>query len=234
MGNSVPTGNTAMGNLVPAGSPLANHVCEVPVTPNSNDDCCFCTFPLNDSGMYENDGDPRWIFLSFPKNWDDLKWFFFFRFQSLGDDQRLQTHVPQEMSGRVDEKVPGLYSVPQVQEGLWNQDWNPADLAQDESCSGKIVSSGTSRLQHNRSQIRRILRNPRSGASKPWSVSQNSFWTKSCYFHEHFRRYSCPGFPRIAYLPDNPQGQKALRLLQRAFKQRLVFTVGRSTTSGKT
>ncbi len=40
------------------------------------------------------------------------------------------------------------------------------------------------------------------------------------------------GFPRTAYLPDNADGQKALRLLKRAFNQRLVFTVGTSSTTG--
>ena len=47
------------------------------------------------------------------------------------------------------------------------------------------------------------------------------------------RRYDCPAFPRIAYLPDNPKGQKVLRLLRKAFNQRLIFTIGRSVTSGK-
>ncbi|NXW43637.1 DTX3L ligase, partial [Nyctiprogne leucopyga] len=37
---------------------------------------------------------------------------------------------------------------------------------------------------------------------------------------------------RIAYLPDSKEGREILRLLKRAFKQRLIFTVGRSTTTG--
>jgi len=39
-------------------------------------------------------------------------------------------------------------------------------------------------------------------------------------------------FPREAYLPDNDEGRKVLRLLRKAFVQRLIFTVGQSTTSG--
>ncbi|XP_026096562.1 E3 ubiquitin-protein ligase DTX3L-like [Carassius auratus] len=35
-----------------------------------------------------------------------------------------------------------------------------------------------------------------------------------------------------AYLPDNREGRKVLSLLQRAFDQKLIFTVGTSTTSG--
>ncbi|XP_035513572.1 probable E3 ubiquitin-protein ligase DTX3 [Morone saxatilis] len=47
-----------------------------------------------------------------------------------------------------------------------------------------------------------------------------------------------PGHPyegasRTAYLPDSSEGNKVLKLLRRAFDQRLSFTVGRSTTSGR-
>ncbi|XP_070760294.1 E3 ubiquitin-protein ligase DTX3L [Enoplosus armatus] len=41
------------------------------------------------------------------------------------------------------------------------------------------------------------------------------------------------GASRTAYLPDSPEGRKVLNLLRQAFDQRLVFTVGRSTTSGR-
>jgi len=40
------------------------------------------------------------------------------------------------------------------------------------------------------------------------------------------------GTTRCAYLPDTPEGNKVLRLLQRAFKNRLVFNVGTSLTTG--
>uniref|UniRef100_A0A3Q3F278 E3 ubiquitin-protein ligase n=1 Tax=Labrus bergylta TaxID=56723 RepID=A0A3Q3F278_9LABR len=41
------------------------------------------------------------------------------------------------------------------------------------------------------------------------------------------------GVYRTAYLPDSTEGRHILKLLQRAFSQRLIFTVGRSTTSGR-
>ncbi|NXG68998.1 DTX3L ligase, partial [Baryphthengus martii] len=46
-----------------------------------------------------------------------------------------------------------------------------------------------------------------------------------------------PGKPysatsRTAYLPDNKEGQEILQLLQRAFNQKLIFTVGQSRTTG--
>ena len=44
------------------------------------------------------------------------------------------------------------------------------------------------------------------------------------------KRYQ--GTNRIAYLPDCREGQEVLALLKRAFEQRLVFTVGRSSTTG--
>ncbi|KAA0708056.1 E3 ubiquitin-protein ligase DTX3L [Triplophysa tibetana] len=42
------------------------------------------------------------------------------------------------------------------------------------------------------------------------------------------------GTHRTAYLPDNKEGNHVLGLLRRAFDQRLIFTVGTSTTSGAT
>lgn len=41
------------------------------------------------------------------------------------------------------------------------------------------------------------------------------------------------GVSRQAYLPDNEEGNKVLGMLERAFKHRLIFTVGFSRTSGK-
>ncbi|NXE09533.1 DTX3L ligase, partial [Lophotis ruficrista] len=46
-----------------------------------------------------------------------------------------------------------------------------------------------------------------------------------------------PGKPysatyRTAYLPNNKEGQEILQLLKRAFKQKLIFTVGHSRTTG--
>ncbi|XP_062614141.1 uncharacterized protein LOC134275875, partial [Saccostrea cucullata] len=41
------------------------------------------------------------------------------------------------------------------------------------------------------------------------------------------------GTQRQAYLPDNEEGMEVLNLLEKAFKQRLVFTIGVSRTTGK-
>ncbi|KAK6319307.1 hypothetical protein J4Q44_G00105180 [Coregonus suidteri] len=40
------------------------------------------------------------------------------------------------------------------------------------------------------------------------------------------------GTCRIAYLPNNEEGNKVLKLLERAFDQKLIFTVGTSRTTG--
>ncbi|XP_021424824.2 E3 ubiquitin-protein ligase DTX3L isoform X1 [Oncorhynchus mykiss] len=40
------------------------------------------------------------------------------------------------------------------------------------------------------------------------------------------------GAHRIAYLPDNQEGNEVLKLLERAFNQKLIFTVGTSRTTG--
>nr|XP_014352559.1 PREDICTED: probable E3 ubiquitin-protein ligase DTX3 isoform X2 [Latimeria chalumnae] len=42
-----------------------------------------------------------------------------------------------------------------------------------------------------------------------------------------------PGTTRCAFLPDNPEGNKVLGLLRRAFDQRLTFTIGTSMTTGR-
>uniref|UniRef100_A0A5F5PNC5 E3 ubiquitin-protein ligase n=1 Tax=Equus caballus TaxID=9796 RepID=A0A5F5PNC5_HORSE len=44
------------------------------------------------------------------------------------------------------------------------------------------------------------------------------------------RRYL--GIHRTAYLPDNKEGNEVLRLLRRAFDQKLIFTVGDSRVTG--
>ncbi|RZC40797.1 deltex [Asbolus verrucosus] len=46
------------------------------------------------------------------------------------------------------------------------------------------------------------------------------------------KEYYAVGFPRIAYLPDSPQGQKVLRLLNVAWQRKLIFTISRSNTTG--
>ncbi|XP_050301934.1 protein deltex [Anthonomus grandis grandis] len=46
------------------------------------------------------------------------------------------------------------------------------------------------------------------------------------------REYYAVGFPRVAYLPDNPKGRKVLRLLREAWHRKLIFTITRSNTTG--
>ncbi|XP_028312179.1 E3 ubiquitin-protein ligase DTX3L [Gouania willdenowi] len=41
------------------------------------------------------------------------------------------------------------------------------------------------------------------------------------------------GLNRAAYLPDSTEGKAVLKLLERAFDQRLIFTIGRSSTTGR-
>lgn len=45
--------------------------------------------------------------------------------------------------------------------------------------------------------------------------------------------FYCSSFPRIAYLPNNEQGNKVLEMLKKAFTQKLIFTIGRSVTTGE-
>lgn len=41
------------------------------------------------------------------------------------------------------------------------------------------------------------------------------------------------GTHRTAYLPDTPEGREVLGLLEEAFNRKLIFTVGRSVTTGR-
>ncbi|KAF4073220.1 hypothetical protein AMELA_G00256360 [Ameiurus melas] len=45
--------------------------------------------------------------------------------------------------------------------------------------------------------------------------------------------YTCRGFPRFGFLPDNDKGRKVLELLKVAWMRRLIFTVGTSNTTGE-
>ena len=45
--------------------------------------------------------------------------------------------------------------------------------------------------------------------------------------------YSAASFPRTAYFPDNEEGKKVIYLMKIAFDRKLIFTIGRSVTSGQ-
>ncbi|KAM9788909.1 putative E3 ubiquitin-protein ligase DTX2 [Neosynchiropus ocellatus] len=45
--------------------------------------------------------------------------------------------------------------------------------------------------------------------------------------------FTCRGFPRCCFLPDNDKGRKVLELLKVAWMRRLIFTVGTSSTTGE-
>jgi deltex-like protein len=44
---------------------------------------------------------------------------------------------------------------------------------------------------------------------------------------------SYPPTHRAAYLPDNKEGNEVLQLLIEAFNRKLIFTIGRSVTTGR-
>ncbi|XP_020511152.2 probable E3 ubiquitin-protein ligase DTX2 isoform X1 [Labrus bergylta] len=45
--------------------------------------------------------------------------------------------------------------------------------------------------------------------------------------------FTCRGFPRFCFLPDNDKGRKVLELLKVAWMRRLIFIVGTSSTTGE-
>lgn len=46
------------------------------------------------------------------------------------------------------------------------------------------------------------------------------------------RTFFAVGFPRLCYLPENPTGRKILRFLKIGFDRGLLFSIGRSATTG--
>jgi deltex len=46
------------------------------------------------------------------------------------------------------------------------------------------------------------------------------------------KEFFAVGFPRSCYLPDNPTGRKILRHLKTSFDRGLLFSIGRSATTG--
>ncbi|CRL04387.1 CLUMA_CG017478, isoform A [Clunio marinus] len=47
------------------------------------------------------------------------------------------------------------------------------------------------------------------------------------------RAFFAVGFPRLCYLPENPTGRKILRFLKIGFDRGLLFSIGRSATTGR-
>ncbi|XP_034461491.1 probable E3 ubiquitin-protein ligase DTX2 isoform X2 [Hippoglossus hippoglossus] len=45
--------------------------------------------------------------------------------------------------------------------------------------------------------------------------------------------FTCRGFPRFCFIPDNDKGRKVLELLKMAWMRRLIFIVGTSSTTGE-
>jgi deltex len=47
------------------------------------------------------------------------------------------------------------------------------------------------------------------------------------------RAFFAVGFPRLCYLPENQTGRKILRFLKIGFDRGLLFSIGRSATTGR-
>ncbi|XP_065830532.1 probable E3 ubiquitin-protein ligase DTX2 [Oscarella lobularis] len=81
-----------------------------------------------------------------------------------------------------------------------------------------------------------LLHNPLPGYSNCGTI-QISYNIKSGVqgpeHPEPGKRYTANGFPRIAYLPNNADGQKVLKLLKIAWERKLIFTIGSSSTTGE-
>jgi len=85
---------------------------------------------------------------------------------------------------------------------------------------------------------------PKSGKMRAWvdgSISLAGYENEGAVVVEYsftsghtedIKMYNATAFPRKAYFPDNNQGNLIVDLLKIAFKRRLVFTIGMSSTTG--
>ncbi|XP_032405905.1 E3 ubiquitin-protein ligase DTX3L-like isoform X4 [Xiphophorus hellerii] len=94
----------------------------------------------------------------------------------------------------------------------------PLTIQSWEAFLGSLVSSGTDRTNTSR-------------MSAKFQENEQAMEVKTNKKHPN------PGQPyqgttRTAYLPDNEEGQEVLKLLKKAFDQKMTFTVGTSRTSG--
>lgn len=74
--------------------------------------------------------------------------------------------------------------------------------------------------------------------SIPSGIQGNSFFELRILTNTAGEEHPNPGQPysgtsRTAYLPDNTEGREVLELFQIAWNRRLMFTVGRSITTGR-
>jgi len=112
---------------------------------------------------------------------------------------------------------------------------SPSPFLQCPTCK-KVYGVRTGTRPSTGTMSHRILNTPLPGHSGCDTIEMTFMFTPGIQGQEHphpGQYYNPVGFPRTAFLPDNQEGLKALHGLYLAWEQRLLFTVGRSITTGQ-
>jgi len=112
---------------------------------------------------------------------------------------------------------------------------SPSPFLQCPTCK-KVYGVRTGTRPTTGTMTHRLLRSPLPGHSDCGTIELHFMFSPGVQGaeHPHPGHYYTPvGFPRTAFLPDSTDGVKALHGLYLAWEQRLLFTVGRSITTGQ-
>jgi len=112
---------------------------------------------------------------------------------------------------------------------------SPSPFLQCPTCK-KVYGVRTGTRPRTGTMAHRIVSTPLPGHSGCGTIEITFMFSPGIQGHEHphpGQYYHPVGFPRTAFLPDNQEGLKALHGLYLAWEQRLLFTVGRSITTGQ-
>jgi len=111
---------------------------------------------------------------------------------------------------------------------------SPSPFLQCPTCK-KVYGVRTGTRPTTGTMTHRLLRSSVPGHSGCGTIEMSFMFKAGIQGQEHpnpGQYYNPVGFPRTAFLPDNQEGIKALHGLYLAWEQRLLFTVGRSITTG--
>jgi len=111
---------------------------------------------------------------------------------------------------------------------------SPSQFLQCPTCK-KVYGVRTGTRPTTGSMKHRLLRSSLPGHNGCGTIEMHFMFTPGIQGPEHphpGQYYNPVGFPRTAFLPDNQEGVKALHGLYMAWEQRLLFTVGKSITTG--
>merc|ERR1719369_469131 len=111
---------------------------------------------------------------------------------------------------------------------------SPSPFLQCPTCK-KVYGVRTGTRPSTGTMSHRLLSTPLPGHSGCGTIEMSFMFRAGIQGQEHphpGQYYNPVGFPRTAFLPDNQEGIKALHGLYLAWEQRLLFTVGRSITTG--